>query len=188
MIASTLSFVAFDEFGQFVDRPGFEAQLGSAADNAPTDVFLLSHGWKNSFEDASRLYTGLLAQLSAVSDSAPSLQPPGRRVLALGVIWPSKAWDEESEGTSESAGTARRPAVPSLADSVYDVLSPERSSPAGFRHDVLLLQQFLVKDHLGPADRERMVALLRRHADLPSVPEDESVFDPEAPAAGPDGG
>jgi hypothetical protein len=100
------------------------------------------------------------------------------------VIWPSKAWDEASDGAFESLGEAADSAnTSSLAEVVYNALSPQRSSPAGFRRDVLRMQQLLLRDRLGPAERREFLDLLRRHADPATVPEDESVFEPQAPAA-----
>src|SRR4051794_32536332 len=88
--------VVFDEFGQFIDRPGFNTLLAFSDDeHGSTDVFDISHGWKNNFADASQLYNDLLAQLTAVSDAEPGLRPADYRPLAIGVVWPAKAWDEE---------------------------------------------------------------------------------------------
>src|SRR4051812_43208496 len=118
MAAPPVQTVPFDEFGDFVDRPGFDAFLAAIAE-PPTEVYLLSHGWQNSFTDATQLYAGLMERLAAVADAADY------RPLAVGVIWPSKAWDEESDSNE------------GLGEAVYESLSPSRASPAGFRHDVL---------------------------------------------------
>src|SRR5262249_54001378 len=79
------------------------------------------------------------------------------------------------------------PNTSSMAETVYEVLSPKRASAAGFRHDVLRMQQFLVKDHLQGLERDEFRNLLRRHADRPTLKEDESIFEPEAPAQGLEG-
>jgi hypothetical protein len=176
-------YVAFNENGAFVDRPGFDSVLATAAANdPPTDVFLLGHGWNNNFADASQTYTAVIAQMTAVADATPGLRPAPYRPLAIGVIWPSKVWDESAEAAFESVGAAANPHTSSMAETVYIALSPERASSAGFRHDVLRMQQFLVKDRLEGAERDEFRALLRRHADRPTLPEDESIFEPEAPA------
>src|SRR5947207_596474 len=179
------SYVAFDEDGVFVDRPNFDAVLASAASSGdPTDMFVFSHGWKNNFADASQTYGAVIAQMTAVADATPGLRPSPYRPLALGVIWPSKAWDEAARAAFESVGgSADNLNTSSMAEAVYDALSPKRASPAGFRHDVLRMQQFLVKDRLAGAERGEFRELLRRHADRPTIPEDESIFEPEAPSA-----
>lgn len=169
MPTPTVHPVAFDEFGQFVDRPGFDAFVAEAAD-APTDLFLLSHGWKNTFTDASQLYAGLMGQLTAIAAGLPDGVPSGYRQLALGVIWPSKAWDEEAD-TNEG-----------LTEAIYESLSPARASPSGFRHDVLRMGQLVVAGHLAGRDRDEFYALLHRHAEPPAEADDRSRFDPDAPA------
>lgn len=177
-------YLAFDENGEFVDRKEFDSDLASAASQPPTDVFVFSHGWNNNFAEASQTYSAVIAQMTAVADASPGIRPDPFRPLAFGVIWPSKAWDESAESAFESAGPAAvNPHTSSLAETVYDALSPQRASPAGFRHDVLRMQEFLVKDRLVGDERDEFRALLRRHADRPTLPEDESIFEHEAPAA-----
>jgi hypothetical protein len=55
-----------------------------------TDVFLFSHGWNNTFEDAAGNYRqfidGYMAQHALTPAAA---RPPGYRPLLIGVIWPS---------------------------------------------------------------------------------------------------
>src|SRR5262245_48586269 len=121
-------YVAFNEDGAFVDRPSFDTALTTAAANGPpTDVFLFSHGWKNNFADASQTSTAIIAQMTAVADATPGLRPSPYRPLALGVIWPSKAWDEAAEAAFASGGAATNPNTSSLAETVYEALSPERA-------------------------------------------------------------
>lgn len=131
----------------------------------PSDVFVFSHGWKNNFSDASALYTEVVTQMTLVADAQHGLRLDGFRPLCLGVIWPSKAWDEED----------------STLESVAEVLSPALASDAGFRHDALRVTGFLLQDRLDGQDAADFRALLRRHADRPALPEDESVFEPEVP-------
>lgn len=56
-----------------------------------TDLFVISHGWNNNAEAARELYRKLFENFVAVA------QPndlPGRKFAILGVIWPSKKFDE----------------------------------------------------------------------------------------------
>lgn len=56
-----------------------------------TDLFVISHGWNNDADAARDLYRGLFENFVAVA------QPndlPGRKFAILGVIWPSKKFDE----------------------------------------------------------------------------------------------
>lgn len=184
MSTESLHYVAFDENGSFVDRAGFDALLASVGTELPpTDVLVISHGWNNSFEYASETYEAIIDQMTAVAASTPGILPNPYRPFILGIIWPSRAWDESPEGFTESVGQDHsEQTVASMAETVYVALSPERATSAGFRHDVLRVQQFLAKDRLIPAEAVEFRALLRRHADRPTLPEDESVFDPQAPA------
>jgi hypothetical protein len=113
-----IQYVLFDEEGDFIDRTRFYQKL---AGSTPSDIFILSHGWKNSFVDAGSLYTDVVAQMTLVADAQPGLRPDRFRPLCLGVIWPSKAWDD----------------VDSTPESVSEVLSPARASEQGFRNDAL---------------------------------------------------
>lgn len=174
--ARRIHLVPFDELGRFIDPERFASVLADAGeDPGVTDVLVFTHGWQTGLADASALYDGLLSQIETVGRDHPGLWPPEGRALVLGVVWPSKAWDEEATESVEGPAST-------LEESVYQVLSPDRSTPAGFRHDVLRVQQFLMVDELAGADREEFLGLLRRHADLPAEIEDESVFEPAAPA------
>ena len=55
-----------------------------------TDLFVMSHGWNNNAEDARGLYRRLFTNFAGLA--APAL--PGRSFAIVGVIWPSKAFDE----------------------------------------------------------------------------------------------
>src|SRR4051794_24670393 len=172
--------VAFDELGQFVDRPGFDALLAAEGGRSPAaDVLIMSHGWNNNLADATALYRDLLAQLDAVAQARPAVRPPGG-ILALGVIWPAKAWDEDEGDAGDFGNIEESVPAGALESAVYEALSPSRASPAGFRHDVLRVRQFLLDDRISGADRDEFLALLRRHSDLPTLAEDEGTFDPGA--------
>lgn len=180
-------YVAFDERGEFVDRPGYEAVLtGFTGREPPTDVFVFSHGWKNSFSDASQTYGAVIGQMTSVADSVSGTRPSPFRPLPLGVIWPSKAWDELGGAAGEGATEAVAD-TGWMAEAVYEALSPARASPAGFRRDVLRMQQLLLKDRLEAQERDEFRAMLRLHAEPAILAEEESVFEADAPAEGLEG-
>jgi hypothetical protein len=56
-----------------------------------TDLFVISHGWNNDADAARNLYRTLFTNFVAVA--APN-DLPGRSVAIVGVIWPSKKFDE----------------------------------------------------------------------------------------------
>jgi hypothetical protein len=53
------------------------------------DLFVISHGWNNTQEDAENLYKDLFKNLAAI---APELL--SRKLAIIGVIWPSKKFTE----------------------------------------------------------------------------------------------
>ncbi|MGZ5111248.1 MAG: hypothetical protein ACXWHC_02215 [Usitatibacter sp.] len=56
-----------------------------------TDVIVISHGWNNSPELARNLYRDFFTSFAAVARPG---ELPGRSIAIVGVIWPSKAFDE----------------------------------------------------------------------------------------------
>jgi predicted alpha/beta hydrolase family esterase len=66
-----------------------------------TDLFVISHGWNNDAEAARELYRNFFGNFVAVA------QPndlPGRNFAILGVIWPSKKFDEMVAASSPPGG------------------------------------------------------------------------------------
>ena len=182
MSPDQIHYVPFSETGAFIDRAGLETFLAQVSSSlSPTDLFIFCHGWNNSFADASATYAGVLRQMTRTADATPGLRPDPFRPLALGVIWPSKSWDESASETEGVQPMNELP--PNIAEIVYENLSPERASDAGFRHDVMRVLQLAGKNRLRDAERQEFCSLLRRHADRPSLAEDHSIFDGTGGAA-----
>ena len=66
-----------------------------------TDVFVISHGWNNTQEDAENLYKDLFKNLAAI---APELL--SRKLAIIGVIWPSKKFTELVNAAAAKGGAA----------------------------------------------------------------------------------
>ena len=73
----------FDKNGTLQDQVTLPAGV--------TDLFVMSHGWNNNADDARGLYTRLFTNFIAVAQPGDL---PGRSFAILGVIWPSKQFDE----------------------------------------------------------------------------------------------
>lgn len=70
-----------------------------------TDVIVVSHGWNNSAADAEDLYQRLFTNFSQVGEPNDLA---GRTLAIVGVIWPSKRFDEmvASVADQEATGAA----------------------------------------------------------------------------------
>jgi predicted alpha/beta hydrolase family esterase len=70
-----------------------------------TDLFVMSHGWNNNAERARELYRGFFENFTAVAQPNDST---GRSFAIVGVIWPSKEFDElvAVAGTAGAQGAA----------------------------------------------------------------------------------
>src|SRR6059058_3924798 len=66
--------------------------------NDVTDAIVVSHGWNNNRADAENLYARLFSSYAAVSNPLP-----GRCFAIIGVIWPSKRFDEMVAATAAGA-------------------------------------------------------------------------------------
>src|SRR6266536_1894771 len=95
---------------QFDKNGTLQKQVNLPAD--VTDLLLMSHGWNNDADEARSLYRRLFENFVAVA------QPddlPGRSFLFVGVIWPSKQFDE-LVAVSGLAGAAAGAASLNAAD------------------------------------------------------------------------
>jgi hypothetical protein len=90
--------------------PYFEAEFnkdGTLASQAEitlpantTDLFVMSHGWNNDADAARTLYRDFFTSFQAV---AQANDLSGRKLAIVGVIWPSKKFDELVAASSASA-------------------------------------------------------------------------------------
>ena len=56
-----------------------------------TDVYVISHGWNNSRQAAQNLYRDFFTNFKEV---VPSRSLGNRELTIIGIIWPSKEFDE----------------------------------------------------------------------------------------------
>jgi hypothetical protein len=67
-----------------------------------TDLFVVSHGWNNSQEEAEKLYKELFTNFAAV---APA-NLLSRKLAIIGIIWPSKKFTDLVEAAAQPGGGA----------------------------------------------------------------------------------
>jgi hypothetical protein len=83
--------IRFDEQGDI--DPAGEQALNTALDSAgASDLIMFSHGWNNTPSIAMRLYEAFFARLATLVTAHGD---PDRKVVYLGVFWPSTRWSDE---------------------------------------------------------------------------------------------
>jgi predicted alpha/beta hydrolase family esterase len=86
-----------------------------------TDVIVMSHGWNNDRADAEHLYEQLFTSFAPL---ASDLQ--NRKLAIVGVIWPSKRFDELVAATASSNGAQGSASLSAPAGSASDALLAEK--------------------------------------------------------------
>ncbi len=97
--------VAFDAVGNERSEAGgpYSGELAAlAARDAPTDVFVLSHGWNGDVPAARRQYGAWIGAMAGCPEdrAAAEARPGGFRPLVVGIHWPSRAWGDEDLGST----------------------------------------------------------------------------------------
>jgi hypothetical protein len=84
---------------------------------APTDLFVISHGWNNNEVEADTLYTNFFTAIGNVAPRVPAFKLAD--AFALAVIWPSKKFDEtafaSAAGPSAAAAAGAAPNAVDMA-------------------------------------------------------------------------
>lgn len=76
--------VSFDQHGNRLTAVTVPAET--------TDLFVVSHGWNNTRDEAFALYAQLFFQVARLRSNFPSMA--GRKLAIIGLIWPSKRFNE----------------------------------------------------------------------------------------------
>lgn len=99
------STAEFDKEGKPLTQPTVPA--------GTTDLIVISHGWNNDRNEAEELYRKLFENFVDVTANDPAIKP--RKIAIIGVIWPSKKFNDfmtqpprgsKVAGGSASAGSA----------------------------------------------------------------------------------
>src|SRR6266545_107780 len=158
-----LTLVLLDAAGELINRSQWDDLLaGVAGTGAPTDVFLLAHGWNNNLQIAQASYLGMLGLMDEVARRHP-LRPADYRPLVIGLVWPSRAWDSSM---GESVGGA----------GIFENFSPARAG-GHYSRDVLLVQYLLTRNALSGQEAREFLEVLHRYSEPPGMPEEECAFD-----------
>ena len=111
------STAEFDKDGNPLARPTVPA--------GTTDLIVISHGWNNNRSEAEALYRKLFENFAKVTAADDEIQR--RKIAIVGVIWPSKKFDElmsTAPTASKAAGGA------ASADGAADQVASEEAMQA----------------------------------------------------------
>ena len=108
---------------QFDENGAIQNAADVAIPAGTTDLFVMSHGWNNSAGEARDLYRGFFTSFSQVKPANLA----SRRCAIVGVIWPSKKFDElvavsgvPGDGTGAASLSAEDAASLSLVSAKLD--------------------------------------------------------------------
>jgi hypothetical protein len=191
--------VAFDAAGSERPEPAgpySRTLIAQIAREAPTDVFLLSHGWNGDLPAARRQYGSWVAAMAGCPEdrAAADARPGGFRPVVVALHWPSKAWGEEDLGSAsfalpgDASGTSEGGHADGVARLVHSSAAALGDTP-GVRDAVCAIVDSALDDPV-PATLPRPVreAYQRLDAELglgadgagAAPGTDRASFDPEA--------
>jgi hypothetical protein len=182
--------VQFTKDGDVFTSAEVDALMSSvtAAENVPTDLLLISHGWNNNIEDATSLYSGLTEVIKPQLDANPVLKD--RRFVICGVLWPAKKFEDNDLIPSGAASLDDAVTTDDLKQRVRDLRSlyaaagwpsADSSAPAAFDEIESLMDT--MADH--PTDQKRAVDSLRSLMPKEAASSDDGsnvFFDTSTPA------
>lgn len=169
--------VQFKKDGTLFQQSDVDTLMGgvAAGGNAPTDIFIMCHGWNNNIDDATDLYTGLAGLIDAQVKANPGLA--ARKYAVCGVLWPSKKFEDKDLIPSGAAALDEAVSTDYLKGRVRDLASlyaasdwpgAEGAAPAAF-DEIEALMDSIEDDEAAQA---RVVDLLR-----PLLPQDAASSD-----------
>jgi hypothetical protein len=184
--------IAFDADGhERMDDPDgrmSDRALDALRSDQPTDVFLLSHGWKGDVPAARQQYGAWMgAMLECTQDlSRAAAQRPGFKPMLVGLHWPSLPFgDEDFQGDSVSFATTGGETTDALVDRCAPRIADTPAARAALRTIFDAVQRDVAPAEL-PEQVRQAYRVLDRESALGSLgvggspSDDREPFDPDA--------
>ena len=155
------STAEFDKDGTLLKEPSVPP--------GTTDLILVSHGWNNDREAAETLYRKLFGNFADVTANDPAIK--ARRIAIIGIIWPSKKFDDfmtepasaggATGGAAAAGGNAGKAASEAAMHEAIDHAAPLFESVQAAENIAALHR--LVPDLDGdPGNQQKFVETLRK--------------------------
>ncbi len=96
----------FDEDGAPLDIQSLDSLMAHITASGATDLIFIAHGFRNSEDQATTLYTNFLTTFRQHVNGVLKDKLDSRKYAVAGVYWPSKAFDEVPEltGSTQAVG------------------------------------------------------------------------------------
>lgn len=107
---SPYEWLSFDENGALTDSAALGRVLADLNSSGAADLVVIAHGWKTDQVGAGQLYTPLWENVSKslVADGGPAPQ----KIVVVGVVWPSKAFEDDFDVAAAKTASGGTLAVP----------------------------------------------------------------------------
>jgi hypothetical protein len=173
--------VVFDKNGQRQNTPVIPSGI--------TDLIVMSHGWNNLPAAAEELYTKLFGNFADVTVDDHTIA--ARKIAIVGVIWPSKKFDDlmtQLEGSGKAPGGAKSLSAADQAQAEAAMLEAiSRSAPLfddpGDAERIAGLKALVPKLETDAQAQEKFVMILRQlidptdqHQDQRSSEDSSDIF------------
>lgn len=177
--------VEFTKDGDVFKQTQVDAVLklvGQPAPGGVTDLFVISHGWNNDVPEAENLYSSIFAKIDEVlaQANAACTNVRARRAAVVGILWPSKKFDEASLIAGGAAAMSAKSAA-ELTKSI-DLLTSFVATPDAKKS--LARASALVPKLADSVDaRDEFVRIIRAYmphdvnSEEPVIPEDLFTLD-----------
>jgi hypothetical protein len=87
--------VQFTKQGEPFDQRETAAVLDTVRGGMIDELFVIAHGWNNDLAEARSLYRAFFTQIRRALDAGGAPGLAGRRIAALGILWPAKRFADE---------------------------------------------------------------------------------------------